>query len=94
MADRILAHIHFLHGEMGEAFILKKRETGFDWNGQYIAYCNNTICTAIFNPFVCQFYVDDKYGVIPPDRYIAEGITEEDLTYLAEVTKANEKIQA
>ena len=55
MADRILAHIHSLHGEMGEAFILKKRETGFDWNGQYIAYCNNTICTAIFNPFVCQF---------------------------------------
>lgn len=29
MADRILAHIHSLHGEMGEAFILKKREDRF-----------------------------------------------------------------
>lgn len=30
-----------------------------------IAEYNGKRCTAIFNPFVCLYYVDDVYGVLP-----------------------------
>lgn len=51
--------IHSLDGELAEASILEK--TG---DNQYIAEYNGTRCSAIFNPFVGRYYVDDKYGVI------------------------------
>ncbi len=59
MAEKVLAHIHSLNGELKEASILKK--VG---DNNYIAEFNGIKCTAIFNPFVGKFYVDDKYGVI------------------------------
>ena len=34
-------------------------------NNDIIAEYNGTRCTAIFNPFVGEFYVDDLYGVLP-----------------------------
>ncbi len=52
-------HIHSLNGEMREATIVEK--VG---NNQYIAEYNGVRCTAIYNPFVNAFYVDDKYGVL------------------------------
>ena len=87
MADRIYAHIHSLKGEMGEAYLLKKRNTGITWNGQYIAYRKGIMCTAIFNPFVCEYYVDDKFDIILPEKYAKEGITDKDLEDLARAVK-------
>jgi len=56
-------YIHSLkQGEsnvLAEATILEK--VG---DNQYLAEFNGVKCTAIFNPFVCRYYVDDKYGVI------------------------------
>lgn len=33
-------------------------------DNQYHAKYKNLICTAIFNPFVGLYYVDDVYGVV------------------------------
>ena len=52
-------HIHSLDGELREATIVEK--TG---DNRYVAEYNGVRCSAIFNPFVGRFYVDDKYGVI------------------------------
>jgi hypothetical protein len=52
-------HIHSLNGELRDATIVEK--TG---DNRYIAEYNSVRCTAIYNPFVNRFYVDDKYGVI------------------------------
>lgn len=52
-------HIHSLGGKMAEATIIDK--VG---DNRYIAEYNGVKCTAIFNPFVGSFYVDDKYGVL------------------------------
>jgi hypothetical protein len=61
--DKCECHIHTLDGELAEATILKR--TG---DNQYLADYNGVKCTAIFNPFVGQYYVDDKYGVIKEPR--------------------------
>ena len=57
--DKCECHIHSLNGGLAEATILKR----FDDN-RYIADYNGVKCTAIFNPFVGTYYVDDKYGLI------------------------------
>jgi hypothetical protein len=51
--------IHSLGGKTAEATIVKKIG-----DNQYLADYNGVKCTAIFNPFVGRYYVDDKYGVI------------------------------
>jgi hypothetical protein len=51
--------IHSLNGEFAEAELLEK--TG---DNQYIVNYNGVKCTAIFNPFVGCYYVDDVYGVV------------------------------
>lgn len=64
---KCLCHIHSLGGEKREATILQK--TG---DNQYLAEYDGVRCTAIYNPFVGAYYVDDKYGVVkdrkPKDR--------------------------
>ena len=52
-------HIHSLDGELREATIVEK--VG---DNKYVAEYKGVRCTAIFNPFVGRFYVDDKYGII------------------------------
>ena len=52
-------HIHSLNGGLAEATIVEKIG-----DNQYIAEYNGVRCTAIYNPFVDQYYVDDKYGVV------------------------------
>lgn len=52
-------HIHSLDGGLAEATI-----TEMVGDNKYIAEYGGVRCTAIFNPFVGKFYVDDKYGVI------------------------------
>ena len=58
--------IHSLDGQEAEATILK--QVG---DNKYLAQYGDVKCTAIYNPFVCRYYVDDKYGIIrnqPADR--------------------------
>lgn len=47
-------------------------------DGSYIAFIERdgviTECTAIFNPFTCLYYADDRYGVI--DTYDVDDIDE------------------
>ena len=65
--DRCQCHIHSLNGELAEATILKKIG-----DNQYLAQFGDVKCTAIFNPFVGTYYVDDKFGIVrdhkPRDR--------------------------
>jgi len=44
---------------LDEVTILEERD-----NNHVTAEYQGKICTAIFNPFVCLYYVDDIYGVI------------------------------
>jgi hypothetical protein len=55
--------IHSLDGGLAEATIIKRIG-----DNQYIADYNGVKCTAIFNPFVGRYYVDDKYGIIKEPR--------------------------
>ncbi|OGO91743.1 MAG: hypothetical protein A2Y17_13360 [Clostridiales bacterium GWF2_38_85] len=52
-------HIHSLDGGLAEATILAK--TG---DNQYLAQYGDVKCTAIYNPFVGKYFVDDKYGIV------------------------------
>ena len=52
-------HIHSLNGALREATIVE-----MVGENAYIAEYNGKRCTAIYNPFVNAFYVDDKYGVL------------------------------
>ena len=65
--DKCPCHIHSLGGEMKEATILEKIG-----DNKYLADFGGVKCTAIFNPFVGAYYVDDKYGIVrdqkPADR--------------------------
>jgi len=57
-------HIHSLDGEMREATIHKRLG-----DNDYLAEYDGVKCHAIYNPMVCQFYVDDKYGVIQDKKH-------------------------
>ena len=48
---------------LAEAEIIKKIGENL-----YLAEYNGVRCTAIFNPFVCRYYVDDLYGRIPQEK--------------------------
>ncbi len=59
------AYIHSLKDKendrhvLGEAEIIKSLG-----NNLYLAEYNGIRCTAIFNPFVGRYFVDDVYGII------------------------------
>ena len=53
-------HIHSLSGELQEATIIRKTA-----DNVYLAEYNGVKCTAIFNPFVGTYFVDDMFGTIP-----------------------------
>lgn len=53
------AHIHSLEGKLDDVEIIEKRD-----GNEYVASYKGKLCTAIFNPFVCRYYVDDIYGLI------------------------------
>lgn len=42
-----------------EVEIIEKRG-----DNEYLAKVGDVVCTAIFNPFVGLYYVDDVYGVV------------------------------
>ena len=55
----IEAHIHSLNGELDIVTIIEPQD-----NNHVIAKYHEEYYTAIFNPFVGQYYVDDKFGHI------------------------------
>ena len=59
---KVMAHIHSLKGEMDEVTVLDEKLEGSQTI--YIVDYKGVKCTAIFNPFVCEYYADDKYGII------------------------------
>jgi hypothetical protein len=65
--DKCKCFIHSLkkdgQGVLAEATILEKIG-----DNKYLADYNGVKCTAMYNPFVGQYYVDDKYGVIPENN--------------------------
>lgn len=67
---KVKAYIHSLKDRghdrhiLGEAEIIK-----CIGNNLYLAEYNGTRCTAIFNPFVGKYYVDDVYGVVNGAMY-------------------------
>lgn len=56
------AHINSLEGKMDKITIIEKIDN--PRQPYYIVEYNGKKCTAIFNPFVCEYYADDLYGVI------------------------------
>ena len=59
---KVRAHINSLGGGMDEITVLEERKNGTQTT--YIVDYKGVKCTAIFNPFVCEYYADDKYGII------------------------------
>ena len=61
--DKCACYIHSLkkggEGALAEATIIK--QIG---DNKYLANYNGVKCTAIFNPFVGKYYVDDLYGLV------------------------------
>lgn len=57
------AIIHSLNGQKDEVTVLEERKDR-DNHTYYVVDYKGVKCTAIFNWFVCEFYVDDKYGRI------------------------------
>ncbi len=62
---KVEAYIHSLKDKendrhvLGEAEIIKSLG-----NNLYLAEYNGVRCTAIFNPFVGRYFIDDVYGII------------------------------
>lgn len=56
---KVKAKIHSLNGELAVVTIVK--ENGY--NDVVAEYCGSYY-TAVFNPFVGCYFVDDKYGFI------------------------------
>jgi hypothetical protein len=61
--DRCECYIHSLKADgknnLAEATILKRLG-----DNDYLAEYDGIKCHAIFNPFVCRYYVDDVYGIV------------------------------
>ncbi|MBD5144977.1 MAG: hypothetical protein HDT21_03555 [Ruminococcus sp.] len=55
---KVLAMVHSLK-DLAEVEIIEHKD-----NNNVIAEYNGQKCTAIFNPFVGRYYVDDIYGKI------------------------------
>ncbi|MBR3722972.1 MAG: hypothetical protein IKN12_09440 [Selenomonadaceae bacterium] len=56
---KVKAKIHSLNGELREVTIVK--ENGYN---DVVAEYRGSYYTAVFNPFVGCYFVDDKYGYI------------------------------
>lgn len=61
MSFKVNAMVHSIKA-IKEVEIIEKRG-----DNDYLAKVGDVICTAIFNPFVGLYYVDDVYGVVRLD---------------------------
>lgn len=58
MSFKVNAMVHSIKS-VKEVEIIEKRG-----DNDYLAKVGDVVCTAIFNPFVGLYYVDDVYGVV------------------------------
>lgn len=59
------AHIHSLDGDMREIMVLRQDDMfGQPIPNAYIVDFGGVKCTAVFNLITCQYYADDKYGIV------------------------------
>jgi hypothetical protein len=58
MSKKVMAMVHSLQN-LAEVTILSETDCN-----HVIAEYNGKKCTAVYNGFVCRYYVDDIYGVI------------------------------
>ena len=62
---KVKAYIHSLKDQtnnrhvLGDAEIIRRIGDNL-----YLAEINGVLCTAIFNPFVGRYFVDDLYGIV------------------------------
>lgn len=61
MSFKVNAMVHSIKA-IKEVEIIEKRG-----DNDYLAKVGDVICTAIYNPFVGLYYVDDVYGVVRRD---------------------------
>ena len=61
MSFKTEAMVHSINA-VKEVEIIEKRA-----DNDYLAKVGDVVCTAIFNPFVGLYYVDDVYGVVRRD---------------------------
>ena len=68
---KVEAYIHSLEDRrnnrhvLGEAEIIRRIDDSL-----YLAEYNGIRCTAIFNPFVCRYIVDDVYGIWKEESHV------------------------
>lgn len=55
--------IHSLNGKEDEITVLEQMG-----DNNFIVDYRGVKCSAIFNWFVCRYYVDDKYGIIKEEQ--------------------------
>lgn len=62
---KIQAYIHSLKDHTHDRHVLGEAEIICPINeNQHLAEYNGVRCTAIYNPFVGRYFVDDVYGVL------------------------------
>ena len=59
MKNKVKAHIYSLGGDMAEVTLLEKIG-----DNDYIVEYAGIRCHALFNWFICSYYVDDVYGIV------------------------------
>ena len=59
MNKQAKAKIHSLDGAFDTVTILEEQG-----NNHVVAEYKGKKCTAVYNPFICCYFVDDVYGVI------------------------------
>ena len=61
----ITAHLNSLQGETATVQLLGEQYLfGQPIRNAYIFNVGNRLCTGILNWFVCEYYVDDLYGMV------------------------------
>ena len=61
---KVQAYIHSLKDKVHDRHVLGEAEIIEQvGNNLYLAEVNGIHCTAIFNPFVNRYFVDDVYGI-------------------------------
>ena len=62
---KVKAYIHSLKDQANDRHVLGEAEIIRKLDGNlYLVECHGIRCTAIFNPFVGRYFVDDVYGIV------------------------------
>ena len=66
---KVQAYIHSLKDHAHNRHVLGEAEIiRCIGDNKYLAEVNGVRCTAIFNPFVSRYFVDDVYGIVTAEK--------------------------